>query len=117
MINYDKNVLKELRKVYGSKNQISVAVEELCELSSALCKFIRYERQDIAVAKTKEAVLDEYCDVIVIQDHIKAIYCFTDDEINAHLEKKIGRCEKWLNTDTPMETVNSMETTTKIRDL
>lgn len=110
-INYDKSIPKKLRETYGNKAQIAVCTEELCELAAAISKFIRYEQEESAIDKTKSNVLDEYCDVIIIQDHIKNIYGFTDKEINDRISKKIHRMKKWIDQD------SSMEITTKIRDI
>ena len=76
-----KSVLAKARLIYGSNNQISVAIEELNELACVLCKFIRYEREEDAVGALYDKVVDELADVLVVTDHIKSIFALSDSVI------------------------------------
>ena len=106
-----KKVLTKARLIYGSKNQISVAIEELNELACVLCKFIRYEHEEDAVDALYNKVLDELADVLVVTDHIKAIFAMSDNVIETRAEAKVARVRNWL------EKSNSMEQTTVDREV
>lgn len=106
-----KKVLAKARLIYGSKNQISVAIEELNELACVLCKFIRYEHEEDAVDALYNKVLDELADVLVVTDHIKAIFAMSDNVIETRAEAKVARVRNWL------EKSNSMEQTTVDREV
>lgn len=106
-----KMVLAKARLIYGSKNQISVAIEELNELACVLCKFIRYEHEEDAVDALYNKVLDEMADVLVVTDHIKAIFAMPDNVVETRAEAKVARVRNWL------EKSNSMEQTTVDREV
>ena len=106
-----KRVLTKARLIYGSKNQISVAIEELNELACVLFKFIRYEHEEDAVDALYNKVLDEMADVLVVTDHIKAIFAMSDNVIETRAEAKVARVRNWL------EKSNSMEQTTVDREV
>lgn len=106
-----KNVLAKARATYGSKNQISVAIEELNELACVLCKFIRYDHEEDAIDALYAHVIDELADVLVVTDHIKAIFGLADRTIEARAEAKVARVHNWL------EKSDSMEQTTVDREV
>lgn len=106
-----KRVLAKARATYGSKNQISVAIEELNELACVLCKFIRYEQEEAAVDALYNKVLDEMADVLVVTDHIRAIFDMPERVIENRAEAKVARVRNWL------EKSNSMEQTTVDREV
>lgn len=98
----EEQVLERARSTYGDKNQILVCIEELNELACVLAKFPRYEDTDEAIRKLCDSALDEVADVTVILAHVKAIFGFSDDEVNERASKKISRLERWLNTSSSM---------------
>ena len=104
-------VLEKARETYGNSNQILVAAEECCELAKELLKYPRYHDDETAISKTREKVLDERADMAIVLNHVDAIYNFTEDEILCAMRPKIDRLNTWLNIS------NSMETTTKIREV
>lgn len=106
-----KRVLAKARLTYGSKNQISVAIEELNELACVLCKFIRYDHEEDAIDALYAHVIDELADVLVVTDHIKAIFDLADSTIEARAEAKVARVRNWL------EKSDSMEQTTVDREV
>lgn len=95
--------LEKARQVYGAKNQILVSIEELNELAAVLAKFPRYEKEDNAVEFLHDKVLDEVADVYTILEHVKAIFNFTQEEIDAQIEKKLTRLRRWLDDSKSME--------------
>ena len=106
-----KNVLAKARLTYGNKNQISVAIEELNELACVLCKFIRYDHEEDAINALYAHVIDELADVLVVTDHIKAVFDLADSIIEARAEAKVARVRNWL------EKSDSMEQTTIDREV
>lgn len=106
LTNEAKKVLLRARDVYGNRNQISVAIEELNELACVLCKFIRYDREADAIEALRCNVIDELADVLVVSEHIKAIFNLTDSSVEQRAEAKVARVNGWLNKS------NSIEQTT-----
>lgn len=97
-----RRTLHRAREVYGYKNQVLVAVEELNELSCALAKYPRYDDHEKAVAELREHVVGECADVFNVLDHIQAIFHITDAEIVSTAAKKGDRLAHWLRQgDTP----------------
>lgn len=111
MTDRHKEILKAARSTYGPRNQIGVAVEELCELAAALSKFIRYEDTGKGIIALKGKVLDEYADATIVLEHVRAIFAFTAVQIEAAQDRKIQRLHKWITES------DSMEYTTKMREL
>lgn len=73
--NIDEVIRKAVKK-FGAHKQIAVAMEELCELASAVAKYIRYDEAEKAISDTREKVLDEYCDCIIVMHTIAIVYDF-----------------------------------------
>ena len=96
-------ILRRARKTYGKRNQIIVSIEECNELSAILAKFARYHEPATAVEKLKPNVIDEVSDVLIVLEHVKAIFGITDEDLCARMEKKIARLDKWLNTSNDIE--------------
>lgn len=105
------DVLRQLRNLYGNKFQIMVCIEELNELACVLCKFPRYKLEEQAIAELREKVLDEYVDVCIILEHVKAIFKLTDSEIGRHYDAKLDRVSRWVKSDnkTPEQTLIDRE--------
>lgn len=91
-----QEVLKEAQERFGFKNQIIVAAEELNELSCAILKYARYEDHEKALEKTREKVLEEYADAIIVLNHISMIYDLGQMEIDMTITQKMERMERWL---------------------
>lgn len=72
-------VIKQAINKFGADKQIAVAMEELCELSSAIAKYIRYDDTEKAISDTREKVLDEYCDCNIVMHTIAIVYGFDYD--------------------------------------
>ena len=103
-------VLSQARKVYGSKNQILVSMEELNELAAVLAKFPRYTDEAQAVTELYDKVLDEYADVMVVMDHVKNIFGLVDTDIEERMDAKTERLRRWLDASpTMLQTVRDRE--------
>lgn len=104
------NELRKIRNVFGNTHQITVCIEELNELACVLSKYPRYADKVEAVNKLHSRVLDEYVDVCIILEHVKAIFGLTDTEISHHYDAKISRIARWLsNNGTPETTLHDRE--------
>jgi NTP pyrophosphatase (non-canonical NTP hydrolase) len=98
-----KNILGRAQKRYGYKNQIIVTAEELAELTQALLKYARYPDHETALAKTREKVLEEYADAMIVLGHVEMIYGLTQEEVDGVIRSKMERMERWLDTDKGFE--------------
>lgn len=105
------NVLAKLREMYGNNFQLMVCIEELNELACVLCKYPRYNDKSQAVKELKDKVLDEYVDVCIILEHVKAIFGLTDSEISKHYDAKLDRVSRWAHSSnkTPEQTLIDRE--------
>lgn len=95
-------ILSHARETYGNRNQISVAIEELNELACVLCKYIRFDNNQDAVKELQPKVIDELADVLVVIDHIKAIFGVDDRDIEFRAEAKVERVNNWLQKSKSM---------------
>ena len=102
-MNSPESILRKARETYGDKNQIIVSIEECNELSAILAKFARYHNSSKAVLELKSRVLDEVSDVLIVLEHVKAIFNITEEEIISRRNQKLERLERWLDTSTDME--------------
>lgn len=107
----DLEVLQRARETYGAHKQIGVAAEECTELAKELIKSFRYDSFDDAVSNTKENVIDEVADVLIVLDHVFKLFNITAEDIQPHITKKLQRLEYWLDNS------DSIEFTTKCREV
>lgn len=106
----DKRLLQKAREVYGPQKELGVAAEECIELAKELIKVLRYDDFFNAVEDTKEKVVEEVADVIIVLDHIIELYHINEYNLIPHVHRKMKRLEYWL------ENSNSIEFTTKHRE-
>ena len=97
-----KEVLKRAQETYGYKNQISVAIEECCELSQVLSKYGRYPNHDIAKEELTDKVIDEVADVLVCIRHLHMIFDLDPKVIDAQIDRKLARLERWMDASPDM---------------
>jgi hypothetical protein len=107
----DSRLLAKIRKLYGNTHQITVCIEELNELACVLCKYPRYPTHEEALHALKDKVLDEYVDVCIILEHVKAIFGLTDVQINSRYRGKMSRIYRWVHSKnkTPSQTLKDRE--------
>ena len=105
----DLQILQRARETYGAHKQIGVAAEECTELAKELIKAFRYDSFDDVVRNTKENVVDEVADVLIVLDHVLQLFNITSEDLQPHIDKKLQRLEYWLNNS------NSIEFTTRCR--
>lgn len=103
--------LQRARETYGPHKQIGVAAEECTELAKELIKAFRYDSFDDVVKNTKENVVDEVADVLIVLDHVLKLFNITSQDLQPHVTKKLQRLEYWLDNS------DSIEFTTKCREI
>lgn len=107
----DLQTLQRARETYGAHKQIGVAAEECTELAKELIKAFRYDSFDDVVKNTKENVVDEVADVLIVLDHVIKLFNITTQDLQPHVTKKLQRLEYWLDNS------DSIEFTTKCREI
>lgn len=90
------NVLIKAQQTYGYTRQITVTIEELLELATALTKYVRYESHEQAVTEMHDKVVDEFADVMVVLNHVATIFKVDKKELEDRMDAKIARVERWL---------------------
>ena len=95
--NHLVQTVTEARNAYGDKAQVVIAMEELCELSCAIAKFVRYPTTEEAVLSTKEKVISEMADVLVMLETLTQIYEVDSNALYATVESKLIRLDGWLS--------------------
>ena len=104
-------ILRRARETYGNKTQVAVSAEECAELTKELLKYLRFDDHETAVSKTRENVISETVDVLIILDHIANIFNITPQELVRGIDTKLNRLKVWLDNS------DSIEYTTKLREL
>lgn len=107
----DYETLQRARDTYGAHKQIGVAAEECTELAKELIKAFRYDNFEDAVKKTKENVVDEVADILIVMDHILTLYDIKKVELRPQIQKKLNRLKYWLDHS------DNIEFTTQYRTL
>ena len=107
----DLQVLQRARETYGAHKQIGVAAEECTELAKELIKAFRYDSFDDVVKNTKESVVDEVADVVIVLNHVFTLFNITSEDLQPHITKKLQRLEYWLDNS------SSIEFTTRCRTI
>lgn len=94
-----KEVLQKAINTYGVKNQMIKTVEELSELSQALCKSLvrlNYTKEKTSLEddlKSVDNIFKEMADVEIMLEQCKMMFqC--DKEVNRWKQKKIERFER-----------------------
>lgn len=94
-----KEVLQKAINTYGVENQMIKTVEELSELSQALCKSLvrlNYTKEKIPLEddlKSVDNIFKEMADVEIMIEQCKIMFqC--DKEVNRWKQKKIERFER-----------------------
>lgn len=89
-----KEIMQKAINTYGVGNQMIKTVEELSELSQALCKILTSKFTDDNT-EIFENIYEEMADVEIMLEQCKIMFqC--DKEVNKWKQKKIERLEKRL---------------------
>lgn len=92
-------LLQNAQATYGYANQITVAIEELCELGAVLAKYPRYDFHDDAVDALRTKVVEETADVIIVLRHIQMIFGIQPTDVEDMMDKKLNRLKRWLESE------------------
>ena len=104
----DLEVLKEAINTYGEFNQMNMAIEEMSELTKAICKLRRasnelrnanfmFEKLKI-IAVERKNIIEEVADCLITFEQLKMIFnC--EDEVNEQIDFKINRLKERLNNE------------------
>lgn len=97
-----KEIMYKAINTYGVENQMIKTVEELSELSQALCKSLirlNYTKEKISLEddlKSVDNIFEEMADVEIMLEQCKIMFqC--DKEVNKWKQKKIERLERRIN--------------------
>lgn len=102
-IDFVDKTLAEARKRCGDTYQLTVAIEELCELGAVLAKFPRYHVDPEAGKKALyDKVLDEYADACLVLEHVQHIFNLDLDDVQQRIMQKAHRLARWLEQDDPL---------------
>ena len=104
----DLEVLKQAINTYGEFNQMNMAIEEMSELTKAICKLRRasdelrnanfmFEKLKI-IAVERKNIVEEMADCLIMLEQLKMIFnC--EDEVNEQIDFKINRLKERLNNE------------------
>lgn len=83
-----KETMHKAINTYGVENQMIKTVEELSELSQALCKFLLkpYTESDRTIL---DNIYEEIADVEIMLEQCKMIFYKSEDKINDYKNKKL----------------------------
>lgn len=90
-----KEIMQLAIDSYGRVNQVIKTVEELSELSQALCKILTSKFTDDN-SEIFENIFEEMADVEIMIEQCKMIFYKSEDKINDYKNKKIKRLERRL---------------------
>ena len=89
-----KNPYKILLDTFGEEIQYRFAIEEMSELTKAICKYQRKVSQvsDEEKRKLEDDIIEEIADVYVIADQLA--FMFGDDKVQKIKKEKLERALK-----------------------
>lgn len=101
MINFSEEQKKELEKFitfYGKDSRIDIAIEEMSELTKALCKERRYRANLNAYNAVYENMTDEMADVYIMLEQLMMVFG-NENEVLNHVSQKIARQKKRMEKE------------------
>ena len=94
----NKEVLKQAISTYGADKQMDMCIEEMSELTKAICKIKRELSSEDGFTKieTQNNLYEEIADVTIMIEQLKMIFgC--EEEVQEQIEFKINRLKERLN--------------------
>jgi len=88
--------LKKIANHYGFSNQLQILVEEMAELTQAICKYKRFENAKERV-DIFENLVEEVADVEIVLSQIKMLV--GEKAVNKKVEEKIARQLKRIGVE------------------
>lgn len=90
----DKKILESAIEKYGREKQLDMVIEEMAELTKAICKYKRideyYLPEDI-----RDNLIEETADVKIMIAQLEMIFSF-GDEVGEKIEEKMDRLQRRL---------------------
>ena len=87
--------IEQVRKVNTTQNILTIAMEELAELTQVICKLKRWTNHDKTLRKGSnqifEELKEELADVYLLLEQIKLITAISNYEIERRINEKIRR--------------------------
>ena len=87
--------IKQVRELNTTPNILTIAIEELSELSQVICKLKRLTNQDKTLRKEEQQIFEELkeelSDVYLLLEQIKILGKMNDYEIERRISEKIRR--------------------------
>lgn len=93
----DKEVLQKAINKYGASKQMDMCIEEMSELTKAICKIKRELASEEGFTKeeTQNNLYEEIADVSIMLEQVNMMFeC--EDEVNKQIEYKINRLKERL---------------------
>ena len=100
-----RNIMTRAIQHFGETAQIDMAVEEMAELTKAICK-VKRAQAGAEMGAAIENVVEEIADVQIMLDQLRLIFARSTDEVEEEkLRRLLGRLNsyaesnlhKWLN--------------------
>lgn len=76
------NIIRRAVRTYGEGPQMDMMIEEMSELTKAICKYRRGQTEE-----TADAILEEMVDVQIMLDQMAVIFGDCTDWMDAKLER------------------------------
>lgn len=104
----NKEILQKAINTYGEFNQMNMAIEEMSELTKAICKLRRasnelqntnsvYEKLK-KIAVERKNIVEEMADCLITIEQLKMIFdC--EGELNVEIDFKINRLKERLENE------------------
>lgn len=89
-MNKIKEIYKRAIETYGKDAQLKMAIEEMAELTQAICKSFRCN-------DNIENIIEEIADVEIMLTQLKLIYKLNKNEVLVKKVEKLRRLEERLN--------------------
>ena len=87
--------IKQVRELNTTPNILTIAIEELAELTQVICKLKRLTNQDKTLRKEEQQIFEELkeelSDVYLLLEQLKIITNINDYEIERRISEKIRR--------------------------
>lgn len=87
--------IKQVRELNTTPNILTIAIEELAELTQVICKLKRLTNQDKTLRKEEQQIFEELkeelSDVYLLLEQLKIIANINDYEIERRISEKIRR--------------------------
>ena len=87
--------IKQVRELNTTPNILTIAIEELSELSQVICKLKRWTNHDKTLRKEEKQIYgelkEELADVYLLLEQIKILTQTNDYEIERRISEKIRR--------------------------